>query len=386
MKSFEVGIVGAGIHGASVAYHLGRAGVDAVVFERDTPAAGPTGRSSAVCRAGYTNRFLARTAHESIEMFANFAELTGGGDAGYVRTGMLYIHRPEDSRDGLHALLADQRALGIDVELVDPDRLASEFPFLVVDGGAAVWEAESGHADPAGTTRALFDDAVRHGVDGRLHAAIERIEPRPGGGAILHASDGPAAECGRVLVAAGPWTRSLLLGIGVELPLIVERHFVATFGWGDAQRIPFVIGDVGGGYYMKPEGPEQYGLGTLLAEPEVDPDDYQEGVGVEEALELAEPAIRRIPSLRATAFVGGWGSLYDVSPDWQPVIGEVADGIYVSAGTSGHGFKLAPALGRHIAGLVTDGEYDSALEQFDPGRFRAGSPLAAGFGGARILG
>jgi glycine/D-amino acid oxidase-like deaminating enzyme len=75
-----------------------------------------------------------------------------------------------------------------------------------------------------------------------------------------------------------------------------------------------------------------------------------------------------------------------VSPDWQPVIGEIADGVFVDAGTSGHGFKLAPALGRHVADLVTGAGADPGLGQFDPGRFAEDRGLDAGYGAARILG
>jgi glycine/D-amino acid oxidase-like deaminating enzyme len=75
-----------------------------------------------------------------------------------------------------------------------------------------------------------------------------------------------------------------------------------------------------------------------------------------------------------------------VSPDWQPVIGEIAEGVFVDAGTSGHGFKLAPALGRHVADLVTVAGADPGLAQFDPGRFAEDQGLVAGYGDARILG
>jgi glycine/D-amino acid oxidase-like deaminating enzyme len=101
---------------------------------------------------------------------------------------------------------------------------------------------------------------------------------------------------------------------------------------------------------------------------------------------MASAITSRIPSIAGADSRGGWASLYDVSPDWQPVIGEVAPGVFVDAGTSGHGFKLAPALGRHIASLVLGQETDDGLRQFEPGRFAADRQLAAGFGSARILG
>jgi glycine/D-amino acid oxidase-like deaminating enzyme len=94
-----------------------------------------------------------------------------------------------------------------------------------------------------------------------------------------------------------------------------------------------------------------------------------------------------VPHLAASEFHGGWASLYDVSPDWQPVIGEVAPNVFVDAGTSGHGFKLAPALGKHVADLVVgSADLDPGLAEFDPFRFERGSSLAAGYRDARILG
>ena len=96
--------------------------------------------------------------------------------------------------------------------------------------------------------------------------------------------------------------------------------------------------------------------------------------------------LRRVPALERAEARGGWASLYDVSPDWQPVIGEVATGVFVDAGTSGHGFKLAPALGRHVADLVQGADVDPGLEQFHPRRFAEHHELGAGYGDARILG
>jgi sarcosine oxidase, subunit beta len=93
-----------------------------------------------------------------------------------------------------------------------------------------------------------------------------------------------------------------------------------------------------------------------------------------------------VPGLAAARSTRGWASLYDVSPDWQPVIGEIAPGVFVDAGTSGHGFKLAPALGAHVADLVTGAQVDPGLAAFDPFRFERGAGLDAGYRDARILG
>jgi glycine/D-amino acid oxidase-like deaminating enzyme len=169
------------------------------------------------------------------------------------------------------------------------------------------------------------------------------------------------------------------------LPLTVERHVVATFAWSDDARLP-AHGDLPNGYYFRPEGDELFLMGPLHPEPNVDPDAFDELAGTDETERLGSAVIRRAPALRSATSRGGWASLYDVSPDWQPVIGEIASGVFVDAGTSGHGFKLAPALGAYIADLITDAEVDPGVEQFHPRRFERAGALDAGFGEARILG
>src|SRR5919106_5159063 len=121
MTSFEVGIIGAGIHGASAAYHLAARAVSTVVFEKTVPAGGPTGRSSAICRAYYTNEFLAGVARESIDMLRELGAVDGN-DPGYRETGLLYLHPADDAQELEHN--AERlNALDVEVELLDAARL-----------------------------------------------------------------------------------------------------------------------------------------------------------------------------------------------------------------------------------------------------------------------
>ena len=128
-------------------------------------------------------------------------------------------------------------------------------------------------------------------------------------------------------------------------------------------------------------------MGPVHPAPQVDPDDFDQEIREDEVRRLAEAVVRRVPQLERSEVHGGWASLYDVSPDWQPMIGEVAPNVFVDAGTSGHGFKLAPALGKHVADMVVGAsELDPRLAEFDPYRFTRGSALPAGYRDARILG
>jgi glycine/D-amino acid oxidase-like deaminating enzyme len=251
--------------------------------------------------------------------------------------------------------------------------------------GIGVWEPAAGYADPVLTTQALFARGVELGLKYRLHTGIRRIGAAPGGGAILTLEDGSVTRCARLLVAAGPWTRALVGQLGIDLPLTVERHGVGAFGWGDAPRLPFAVADLVGDFYGRPDGAELFIAGSLAPGDLVDADDFNEGLTGVETLEFAAGLVNRIPAMARADSRGGWASLYDMSPDTQPVIGEVEDGIFVDAGTSGHGFKLAPALGECIARLLL-GEDVPGLADFHPRRFAEQRPLAAGYGRARILG
>jgi glycine/D-amino acid oxidase-like deaminating enzyme len=360
-------------------------GIKTVIFDRGAPASGPTGRSSAICRAFYTNRFIAEVAHESLQMFAAFEEISGGRAAGFRRTGDLYL-LASDELGHVRQTAAMLAEIGTEVELLTPSELEARHPEINLDGIAiAAWEAHAGYADPVATTQGLFERAVELGVIPRLYTQVTGIEARRGGGAFVVTAAG-RTECSRLLLAAGPWTRGLARQLNVELPLTVERHFVATFGWNQATALAYVLGDIPGGYYMKPEGSELFLVGPLTAEPQADPDSFSVSLTTDEVARMASAITSRIPSLVMADARGGWASLYDVSPDWQPVIGEIAPGVFIDAGTSGHGFKLAPALGRHVASLVLGRVIDDGIRQFEPGRFRADQLLAAGFGSARIIG
>ena len=379
-------IIGAGIHGASVAFHLASRGIRPTVFEQVAPAGGPTGRSSAICRAYYTNPYLARIANKSLEMFRTFGELTAGRDCGHHQTGAVYLH-PDTDASALHEAARYMNSIGTRVEMLAPADVRREFPLFDLKGvGVAGWEPGAGYADPVATTTGLLARACELGATQRLYTRVLGLEPRAGGGATLSLAGGETAECERLLIAAGPWTKRLAAQLGVDLPLTVERHYVATIRWPDAREMRYAHADIAGGYYCKPEGEDLYCLGPLTPEPEVDPDAPVRGIDIAESDALARLATSRIPRLKEAVSTGGWASLYDVSPDWMPVIGEIAPGVFVDAGSSGHGFKLAPALGADVAALLTGNEVDAGINEFTPGRFTAGHKLAAGYGSARILG
>lgn len=385
MTAFDVAIVGAGVHGASAALWLAERGARVVVLERHTPASGPTGQSSAVVRGYYVNETLARLTHESIELFHGFTDWTHGGQAGFVTTGALFLHPAEDAttvRDTARRLTG----IGIRTEVLGPRELAHDFPVFTPEGiGLGAWEPGAGYADPAGTTVGMLERVRRLGARVRPDTEVTHVEPGPGA-VRLRTARGERVTAGRVLLAAGPWTAGLLATFGVRLPLRAERHIVSAYGWGTADPVPYVWASMPDGIYAKPEGTAGFLVGTLREEPPADSGDFARDLTDGERIRLTEPAVRRAPHLADAVLASGYAGLYDVAPDWQPVIGLVEERVVVVAGTAGHGFKWAPALGRLVAGPLTGEPADPAMAEFRPGRFEAGELLAGGYGDAKILG
>jgi glycine/D-amino acid oxidase-like deaminating enzyme len=384
VSSSDVVVIGAGVHGASAAFHLASRGVGCTVLDPRGPAGGPTGRSSAVCRSYYTNAFLAGVARDAIAMMRDFESVTAGRTASFRETGLLVLHPAEDE-EAVRATVPRLNEQGIGTDLLEPGDVVERWPaFVVEDIAVAAFERGAGYADPVLVTRGLLERARELGADLRLDVAATTVE-RDGDAWRVGTTGDDDVTAGRVLIAAGPWTKPLAAQVGADLPLSVERHIVASFAWGGDVRVP-AHGDLPNGYYFRPEGEDLFIMGPLHPEPTADPDAFDERLGDAEAARMAEAVVRRVPSLEEASARGGRVSLYDVSPDWQPVIGEIAPGVFVDAGTSGHGFKLAPALGVHIADLLTGVDAYPGLEQFHPRRFEQADALDAGFGEARILG
>jgi len=385
VTTYDVAIIGAGVQGASAAQALAERGASVVVVEKDAPAAGPTGRSSAVVRGYYVNEFLARTTRESLELFRNFEEWTHGGSASFVEVGALFLHAEEDGPK-LRRVAAGLNELDVVTEVLERDALGEQFPQFDLDGIAyGAWEPHAGHADPAGTTNGMLLRALQLGAQLRRDTRVVKIE-RTASEIVLGTDRGEDVTARKLLLCAGPWTSPLLRLVDVELPLWGERHIIATYGWGDAAHVPFVWASIPDGIYFKPELHAQYLVGTLWEEPHIDPDDFDHELAPDEQLRITMAVVGRVPHLEDSEARNGYAAAYDVAPDWQPVIGDVAEDVYVVAGTAGHGFKWAPGLGRHVADLVTGADVDPELEQFHPRRFAEGRDLDAGYGAAKILG
>jgi glycine/D-amino acid oxidase-like deaminating enzyme len=350
-------IVGGGCMGASIAYHLAKAGVGKVtLLERRTIGSGTTGASSAIVRQHYSLPTLADMAQRSLRVFQNFADMVGG-DAGFRQTGLLIGARAEDL-DGLAASVAMQQGLGIDTRMIDRHELGELEPRMTADDLiGACYEPEAGYADPVAVTMAYARAARAVGAQVLTNSPVQALLVEGGRARGVRLADGTELKAEIVIVAANIWSVSLLRAVGVDLPVHATRHpcilLQQPAGFGPQHAIFF---DFTNGLYLRPEGATLTLAGTLdeTEAHAADPDRFQTTPSHEEAERFAIRAARRFPALENATLQSGYAGIYDVSADWQPIIGPMPgiEGLYGALGFSGHGFKLCPVVGELLADMV----------------------------------
>jgi sarcosine oxidase, subunit beta len=372
VRTAGVVIVGGGVTGTSIAFHLSCLGVrDVLLLERTALASGGTGRSVGIVRQLYPTPETTQMVVRSLEVFRHFRE-TVGGDAGYVACGALIGVAPA-MRAALEASVARQRMLGVRAEVLEPADVARVEPRIDPAGlGAVLWEPDSGYGDPTSVTLGFAEAARRRGVAIEQGVGVTAIHRRGDRVAGVTTTRGERIEAPLVVNCCGLWAPALARLADVKLPIVVGRHPVFVVerdvDFGPSHRVYL---DLAGGAYARPETGGLTLTGSLTddeAQHPMDPELLGAEVGHDEAEAALERTARAMPRLAEARYRRGWAGAFDITPDWMPILDETPlEGFWVAAGMSGHGFKLSPAVGEMMAALVT-----GATPPVDPGPFRFG--------------
>ncbi|BBY26400.1 NAD(P)/FAD-dependent oxidoreductase [Mycolicibacterium sediminis] len=377
-ETADVVIVGGGLEGAATAWALAERGVtDVLVAERNTVGSGMTGKSSGIVRCHYGVSSLAAMAAVGLEVFET-AEERFGHDIGFRQTGYV-VGVGEPNVDSLRKSLAAQRSVGVETEEIDAGEVADMWPHADLSPFAAFgWEARGGYGDAYQTAQAFAVSARASGVRIRQGANVTDLIVDAGRVTGIRLADGTEVSAGTVVVATGAWTQPFLSRHGVDMPIRVVREQIVTISPGlDLGPVP-VFSDLVSLQYVRPEvgGEILFGNSDLAHCQDADPDDYLNRATDDFVDLTVEKVGTRFPGLTDASITGSYAGCYDVTPDWNPVISAGGmDGLIVAAGFSGHGFKIAPAVGALVADLVTDGrsfdpripETDFALTRFADG-------------------
>jgi glycine/D-amino acid oxidase-like deaminating enzyme len=367
-------VIGGGVTGVSIAYHLAARGVgDVLIVERRFLAAGGTGRSVGIIRQLYPTPETTRMVQRSLAIYQRFDDAVGGS-AGYVGCGAL-IGVSAAMRPSLETTLAAQRTLGVRAELLEPDEAARVEPRIDASGlGAVLYEPESGYADPSGVTAAYAAAARRAGV--RIEQGVEVTAVLGAGDRVtgVRTSGAEVIEAPIVVNAAGLWSPAVARMAGLELPIVIGRHPVFIVERGAAFGPPHLVYlDLAGGSYVKPETGGLTLTGSLTDDEvrhPMDPELLGAEVGLAEAEPVLERTSRALPRLADARWKHGYAGAFDITPDWMPILDESPlAGFWIATGMSGHGFKLAPAVGEMMAALITGAEPPVSAAPFRLARF-----------------
>jgi glycine/D-amino acid oxidase-like deaminating enzyme len=388
MKTADVVVIGAGVNGAATAYNLVKRGVKKVVLlEKYLIASGGTGRSAALVRQHYSNEELVRMMKRAIDIFQHFDDAVGG-DAGFVKSGWAFL-APESVSEGFARILAMQHSVGIESREISQSELLALEPRLVLDEVKHIaYEPGSGYADPHATTYSYVQRFCERG--GELMQMTPALGLIMDNGAVrgVKTSKGDIAT-DVVIDAAGPWSHYVAKWAGVDLPIQVTREEEIILECKDVGgAIGLTISDMCKAIYYRPHGATQTLLGRGFPKPYeyVNPDSFKEAADPNFIEETSALLMARVPRFENALLMNAYTGLYDVTPDWYPVLGRVeqAPGFVLCAGFSGHGFKLGPAIGELMAEEVIDGKASSIdISRFSLSRFKTGELFKAAYGGNR---
>src|SRR5215831_199206 len=357
----DVLVVGGGVIGCSIAFHLARRRVGRIVLlEKAYLGAGSSGKSGAIIRQHYSNALTVAMARQSLAVFENFPDAVGGPPV-FTRTGMAILVNERD-RAGLEGNLELQRGLGVDVRLVTAQELTEIDPNAHLgEDEVAAFESEAGYVESVQVVASYADAARRAGADVRLGVEVKAILTEKGRVTGVETNEG-TYECGTLVLATGPWAAQLARTLKLNLPVQACRTQVALFRRPpDCGRRGVVYGDFVQGIYFKPTHGEMIHAGSLAGEEvndPVDPDHYNEAGDGPWLPQIRQRLGRRYPAMHRGYGRGGFGALYGITPDWHPILDRLPglQGAYCAVGFSGHGFKMSPIVGQLMAELIVDGQ------------------------------
>ena len=384
----DTAVVGAGLMGLATAHALCRDRQGRVaVFDRGLPGGGDSGRSFSMVRRHYSNDVTARLAMAGTDTIIDWAEQVGGGDSGYVGCGYL-LTVPERLEAACRGNVERLQRLGLDTRFLSVDEITAVEPQLSLEGIAgAAYEPAGGFADAQKMCLGWFAAASANGLEHHLGTGVKAI--RVDGGQVTGLeTDQGFVPAGTVVLATGAWANDLLRPLDAGQPIELRRLQVAVGGRKPGASLPSAVcSDAVTNVVVRPDRGRTFCAVAYAGEDvleRADDCDHALSAGYETALRagLGE----RYPGLSGFELLRGWAGPYDVTPDWNPIMGRCpgVDGLYLALGWSGHGFKLAPAVGEVVAAEVTGRTPPIDVSELRPQRFAEGRLLRLAYGpGAR---
>jgi sarcosine oxidase subunit beta len=364
----DVAIIGGGIMGASTAYHLAMRGcTNVVILERDLLAQASTGLSAGGIRQQFSHPANIRLSQEAVRLFERFEELLGV-DVEFRQVGYLFLAQSEEVWQEFLSNVEVQRQYGVPVEVLTQEEIKYRWPYLSVDdlrGGTFC--GQDGYADPYMAAMGFANAARRLGVRIEEQTRVTGINIEGGVVGGVQTTRGPVSAP-VVVNVAGAWGREVGQMAGFDLPVLPYRRqaFMTKPFAPIPKPVPMIL-DIEPAFWFRGEG-----AGVLMGMSDAgEPSSFNTNVDYAFMERVIEMAIQRVPILEQAEILRGWGGLYEITPDDNPIIGLLpgVGGLFCAIGFSGHGFQQGPTVGRILSELILDGTTGFDLSPFQHDRF-----------------
>jgi sarcosine oxidase, subunit beta len=348
-------VLGAGISGCALAYHLARRGVPPTVYDPRTPSAGATGRSAGVLTEQLWNAWDVEVARETRR---EYAELSRQYEPGaYRHNGFLRIASDPVAAGLLEEAAARWRGWGVEVEEPGPAELARLVPAGSFESvRRAVLTPHDAVVDPSAIATTYAEAARKAGARFDFGRPMTSIGRRGDRWEVVTPTGSLSAPL--AIVAAGAWTKAILRTLGHPLPLAPYRTQAALLRPPKPAPDGFpTVHDLDTDVYLRPELQGRILGGDGTERVEADPENFAAGGDLDFLAHLAESLSDRFPGWKESEVLGSWAGVCVSTPDRRPVVGEVpgAPGLFVMAGFNGFGIMRAGGTARRLADLVIDG-------------------------------
>jgi sarcosine oxidase, subunit beta len=394
MSHYDVIVIGAGVIGASVAHHLATLGAKSVlVLDRGTIGAGTTSQSSGLLRTHYSVRQNVELARSSWHAFNNFSAYVDDdeGSCGLVKCGYMICAPEGDKLAPLRASLDAQQGMGIEVQLLSRAEARERLPIAQFDDAALIgYEPEAGFADAYLVATGFARSARRRGVKFMENTTVTGLV-RDGRRVTGVQTSAGTFSCGMLISTQNIWTPELAGWIGVPLPVKPERHTVLAL---ECNVAPYTfsmpafkdLGSPGMLYFRSYGGSQMLVSEGVVGETLNAPETEQGDISLDYVGEVGAQVAERFPTYETAGLASSWTGVYDVTPDWNPVLGSVGDieGLTVGFGFSGHGFKLSPGIGKILAQHALGQTTDVSLSPYALDRFASGALLIGKYGSGAV--
>lgn len=373
LRGGRVVIIGGGVVGLSIAYHLTVRGYrDVVLVERRMLGSGATSKGTGGIRQQFSSQVNIALSRRAIDHFADFHDRVGES-ARFRQHGYLFLLNRAEQLEVFRKNATRQLEAGVPVRLLEPAEISEVMPYVNVDGllGASYCRTD-GSASPEAVVKAFARGARIHGAKLMEDTTVTAIERDAHGavGAVDTTRGRLTAEA--VVNAAGPWATEVGRLLSIELPIAPYRRQafqISSLAWLDAD-LPLTV-DLASGAYVHPRP----GGGVIGGNDRNVRAGFDEEVDWSLVHALREALTRRIPRMAEAEIIRGWAGLRDMTPDEHAIVGPVAavPGFWTAAGFSGHGFMHSPVVGELLSEWLVDGAPTLDLSALRPERFDEGA-------------